>query len=206
MYCVCVSWTLSLCSEDKLSTQSLRVFWKGKECSGVLPQPRALQETHALKMSLLHQLLVLGEEQIFLTFGTHKLYRDSWMRNVAYHPRNTLVFGLAKQITGGGNSCATIYRSGMKSGCCFYFFPFWKPVSFESPFDCDGFIFWCIFISKILGNLFSRFMETKIHGSDEKGCLTSVRTYVPAHVFMAHTWHSKKLHNIHDDTQKYLNY
>ena len=41
--------------------------------------------------------------------------------------------------------------------------------------------------SKDLGQSSSRFMGMKIHGSDEKGCLTSVKTYVPAH-FLWHTF------------------
>lgn len=123
MHCFCVSWTLSLCSQDKLSTQSQRAFWKGKNAQEYYLCLDSCQETHALKMSLFHQFFVLGEEPIFLVFGMHKIYRDAWMRNLECHPRNTLVFGLAKHHHWGGNSCATIFGGGMESGGCFYFSP-----------------------------------------------------------------------------------
>lgn len=104
-------------------------------------------------MSLFHQLFVLGEEPISFAFGMHKIYRSlDEEHSISVQEYLGLCFGKTSSLE--GNSCATIYGRGMEPGSCFYVFPFWKLVSFESPFDCDGFIFWCRFISKTLSNLF----------------------------------------------------
>ena len=146
------------------------VFWKGKNVQGYYLCLELCQETHALKMSPFSPTLCTWR-------GTNFPYYQNTLdiqmclneeSSISSEEYLSLWFGktsslevvvAVQQFMGMPQGLAAAFIFSQK-----YFSPFWKLVSFESPFDCHGFIFCCIFISKILGNFFFFF---KIHGNKD---------------------------------------